>query len=202
MFKWHFLTVAIILLLGYQVFGQTSQSVGPSSSSSLSSHSSATSSLPPNSGSLPSLSSLLGSSNDLLSLSEGPPDAGKTDQNTIPPYSAMNADATVSPPLGTASLSTLNLDLDRRIKDTESLLNRMVWQLNRETAWANSVHDIIQNYQYKYSKVLQNIKQHGAAAAQLRELVSTLRKARLHEVLEHDLAKATDELTELSATSA
>jgi len=78
----------------------------------------------------------------------------------------------------------------------------MVWQLNRETSWANSVHDIIQNYQYKYTKVLSNIKKHSERTAKMRELASALKKARLHEILEEDLAKATRELTELATASA
>jgi len=96
----------------------------------------------------------------------------------------------------------LSLDLDRRIKVTEDLLNRMVWQLNRETAWANSVHDIIQNYQYKYTKVLSNIKKHSDRVGKMRELATALKRARLHEILEQDLGKATRELTELSTSSA
>jgi len=121
--------------------------------------------------------------------------------NTLPPFSAVNSDATVSPPLAMKTSNSLSLDMDRRIKETEDLINRMVWQLNRETAWANSVHDIIQNYQYKYTKVLSNIKKHGASAQKMRELASSLKKARLHEILQQDLAKATDELTELASTS-
>lgn len=92
----------------------------------------------------------------------------------------------------------LSLDIDRRIKQAEDLLNRMVWQLNRETSWANSVHDIIQNYQYKYTKVhgflacaslchlavqvLSNIKKHSTSTQKMRDLVGALKKARLHEV--------------------
>jgi len=121
--------------------------------------------------------------------------------NTLPPFSSVNSDATVSPPLASETSDSLSLDLSRRIKQTEDLLNRMIWQLNRETAWANSVHDIIQNYQYKYTKVLQNIKKHTAAASKMRELSATLKKARLHEILERDLARATDELTELASSS-
>ena len=83
----------------------------------------------------------------------------------------------------------------------EDLLNRMVWQLNRETSWANSVHDIIQNYQYKYTKVLSNIKKHTDSTKKMRELVQALKKARLHEILQADLNKAARELTELSSAS-
>lgn len=64
-----------------------------------------------------------------------------------------------------------------------------------------SVHDIIQNYQYKYTKVLSNIKKHSTATKKMRDLVSKLKKARLHEILEADLSKATKELQELAATS-
>lgn len=121
--------------------------------------------------------------------------------NTLPPFASVNSDATVSPPLAPQTSNALSLDLDRRIKQTEDLLNRMIWQLNRETAWANSVHDIIQNYQYKYTKVLSNIKKHTAAASKMRELAGALKKARLHEILENDLERATNELTELSSSS-
>jgi len=121
--------------------------------------------------------------------------------NTLPPFSSVNSDATVSPPLAMKTSNSLSLDMDRRIKDSEDLINRMVWQLNRETSWANSVHDIIQNYQYKYTKVLSNIKKHTASVQKMRELATSLKKARLHEILQLDLAKATDELTELASTS-
>jgi len=121
--------------------------------------------------------------------------------NSLPPFSSVNSDATVSPPLALKATDSLSLDLDRRIKETEDLINRMVWQMNRETAWANSVHDIIQNYQYKYTKVLSNIKKHTASVQKMRELATSLKKARLHEILQQDLAKATDELTELASTS-
>jgi len=121
--------------------------------------------------------------------------------NTLPPYTSLNADSTVSPNIVQGVQSMLHLDVDHRIKETEDLLNRMVWQLNRETAWANSVHDIIQNYQYKYTKVLSNIKKHTAAVQKMRELASSLKKARLHEVLVADLGKAGKELAELAASS-
>jgi len=141
------------------------------------------------------------SSNDPLNLGSSPP--GMSDMsNTLPPYGALNSQATVSPNIASTRHQALSLDLDRRIKQTEDLLNRMVWQLNRETSWANSVHDIIQNYQYKYTKVLSNIKKHSERTGKMRELASALKKARLHEILEEDLAKATRELTELATASA
>lgn len=125
-----------------------------------------------------------------------------TRSNTLPVFSTTGADdQTISPPLSDEARTGLNLDLAGRIKHTEDLLSRMTWQVNRETSWANSVHDIIQNYQYKYSKVLSNIKSHTDRMQKLRDLLSTMRKARLHEVLESDLAKATRELTELAASS-
>jgi len=138
---------------------------------------------------------------DALNLGSSPP--GMSDMsNTLPPYNTLNSQATVSPNIASSTHQALSLDLDRRIKQTEDLLNRMVWQLNRETSWANSVHDIIQNYQYKYTKVLSNIKKHSERTGKMRELASALKKARLHEILEEDLAKATRELTELATASA
>jgi hypothetical protein len=137
-----------------------------------------------------------------LNLGASAPDSLELDTaNTLPPYNLMNSDATVSPPVEKQSVDGLQLGLDRRIRDTEGLLNRMTWQLHRETAWANSVHDIIQNYQYKYTKVLSNIKKHTSVAKKMRDLVGELKKAKLHEVLESDLTKATKELTELSSSS-
>jgi len=141
---------------------------------------------------------------DPLNLGASPPGVPSdySTSNTLPPYTSLNSLATVSPNLAMSSHETLALDLDRRIKQTEDLLNRMVWQLNRETSWANSVHDIIQNYQYKYTKVLANIKKHSDRTAKMRQLAAALKKARLHEILEEDLAKATRELTELATSSA
>jgi len=145
----------------------------------------------------------LGAVPDPLSLGASPPGmAGDTGSpNTLPPYNMMQSDMTVSPNLAKSKMPGLKLDIDRRIKQAEDLLNRMVWQLNRETSWANSVHDIIQNYQYKYTKVLSNIKKHSGSTQKMRKLLTELKRARLHEILESHLQLATDELTELSASS-
>jgi len=148
--------------------------------------------------------SMSGSLPDPLNLGPTPPGmpVDLATANTLPPYSSLNSQATVSPNIVLSSHQALSLDLDRRIKQTEDLLNRMVWQLNRETSWANSVHDIIQNYQYKYTKVLANIKKHSQRTAKMRKLATALKRARLHEILEEDLGKATRELTELATSSA
>jgi hypothetical protein len=139
---------------------------------------------------------------DPLALGSAPPGVDGAQDGTLPPYTALNSVATTTPNIFVQPRHALSLDLDKRIKQTEDLLNRMVWQLNRETAWANSVHDIIQNYQYKYTKVLSNIKKHSDRVTKMRELATALKRARLHEVLEQDLAKATRELTELATSSA
>jgi len=141
---------------------------------------------------------------DPLNLGSTPPGvlSDYSSGNTLPPYTSLNSQATVSPNLVVNAHQTMSLDLDRRIKQTEDLLNRMVWQLNRETSWANSVHDIIQNYQYKYTKVLSNIKKHSERTQKMRELAAALKRAKLHEILEDDLSKATRELTELATSSA
>jgi len=146
---------------------------------------------------------LVSNVNDPLSLGLAPPGMGVDPSlaNTLPPYNVLNSQATTSPNIVVNSHHSLSLDLDRRIKQTEALLNRMVWQLNRETSWANSVHDIIQNYQYKYTKVLSQIKDHTKKTGDMRKMLSTLKKARLHEILEEDLQKATRELTELASSS-
>lgn len=119
----------------------------------------------------------------------------------VPPLVHLNGAGVTAPNLAEGTHTTLSLDIDGRIKQTEGLLNRMTWQLNREAAWANSVRDIISNYQYKYTKVLSNIKKHSASTTKMRELLTSMKKARLHEVLEADLSKASRELTELAASS-
>jgi hypothetical protein len=175
----------------------SSASAAPAESASAGSGSAAA----PDAGASSALSSATSAVSDPLNLGSGVSQASDVSKSvTLPPFESVNSDV-VAPNLGTSNSQGLDLDLDRRIKQTEDLLNRMVWQLNRETAWANSVHDIIQNYQYKYTKVLANIKKHSAATAKMRELASTLKKARLHEILEQDLAKATKELQELAASS-
>jgi len=120
----------------------------------------------------------LGALPDPLNLGVSPPGLSQdpTQGNTLPPFQVLNSQSTVSPHIVTDAHQTLSLDLDRRIKQTEDLLNRMVWQLNRETSWANSVHDIIQNYQYKYTKVLSGIKKHTERTSQMRSLLSQLKK--------------------------
>jgi hypothetical protein len=166
---------------------------GAGSSSSLLSSLSQSQGIPP-----------LGALPDPLNLGVSPPGMSQdpTRANTLPPFQILNSQSTISPHLVTDAHATLSLDLDRRIKQTEDLLNRMIWQLNRETSWANSVHDIIQNYQYKYTKVLSGIKKHTERTTQMRTLLTQLKKARLHEILESDLSRATRELTELASSSA
>uniref|UniRef100_A0A7S0L8Y5 Uncharacterized protein n=1 Tax=Coccolithus braarudii TaxID=221442 RepID=A0A7S0L8Y5_9EUKA len=140
---------------------------------------------------------------DPLGLGATPPEmAGDASTpNTLPPFDVVTGNSVVSPPISAVTQDSMKLGVDKRIQQTDDLLNRMVWQLNRETSWANSVHDIIQNYQYKYTKVLSNIKKHSGSIKKMRELLTTLKKARLHEILERDLTHATKELQELAATS-
>src|SRR5438552_965251 len=44
--------------------------------------------------------------------------------NTLPPYTSLNSQATVGPNIVVSAHQALSLDLDRRIKQTEDLLNR------------------------------------------------------------------------------
>jgi len=196
------LLISVVLIRADDDGSSSSDGSDGSSSGSDGSSSSSGSSAYSESSSMFSLGSNLP---DPLNLGSTPPGMSSADlaaSNTLPPYTSLNSQSTVSPNLAMSSHQALSLDLDRRIKQTEDLLNRMVWQLNRETAWANSVHDIIQNYQYKYTKVLGNIKKHTQRTQKMRELAAALKKARLHEILEEDLAKATRELTELATASA
>ena len=121
--------------------------------------------------------------------------------NTLPPFTSLDNDNTNAPNLSNKPTAGLDLDIDRRIKQVEEALNRMTWQVNRETAWANSVHDIIQNYQYKYTKVLSAIKKHGGVMDKMRGLAKQLKSARLHEILEAELSRAASALNELKVSS-
>ena len=69
-----------------------------------------------------------GFSPDPLTLGAMPPGLGGDldAANTLPPFGMLHSGMTTSPPIATIQAPTLSLDIDRRIKQSEDLLNRMV----------------------------------------------------------------------------
>jgi len=65
--------------------------------------------------------------------------------------------------------------------------------------WARTVYDVIQNYQFKYTKTLNDIRHREKKIERLRNLVELMKSAHLHTIVESDLLKAAQELDELSA---
>jgi len=99
-----------------------------------------------------------------------------------------------------AALAVGNTPLDRHIAKAESLLDRMTWQVNHETVWARNVHEVIGNYQYKYGRVLEDIKARSKKVDQLRVVLQELKAAKLHQTLQKNFNKAGAELGQLSTT--
>jgi len=79
------------------------------------------------------------------------------------------------------------------------LLNKMETDVSTEKDWAKSVHDIIENYQFKYSKSLSDIAEREKRVAKLKEVKDQITQARLHTGVEEDMDKATKDLDDLTS---
>jgi len=63
--------------------------------------------------------------------------------------------------------------------------------------WTKNVYDIIQNYQYKYLKTVQDVKTREAKINKMERLVNALKQSTLHSAVEKELNDASKALAEL-----
>jgi len=90
-------------------------------------------------------------------------------------------------------------ELDAKLSRASDLLNKMETDVSTEKDWAKSVHDIIENYQFKYSKSLSDIAEREKRVAKLKEVKDQITQARLHTGVEEDMDKATKDLDDLTS---
>jgi len=95
--------------------------------------------------------------------------------------------------------SPFGQELDTKLSRASDLLNKMQSDVSTEKDWAKSVHDIIENYQFKYSKSLSDIAEREKRVAQLKEVKDQITQARLHTGVEEDMDRATKDLDALTA---
>jgi len=94
--------------------------------------------------------------------------------------------------------STRNIDaLDSSLKKAVALMHKMHRDVEAEKVWTKNVYDIIQNYQYKYLKTIEDVKQREKKLAKMEKLVELLKASTLHAGVEHELQKAENALSEL-----
>jgi len=93
----------------------------------------------------------------------------------------------------------LGAELDTKISRAADLLNKMQSDVSTEKDWAKSVHDIIENYQFKYSKSLSDIAEREKRVTKLKEVKDQLTQARLHTGIEEDMDAATQNLDDLTS---
>jgi len=80
----------------------------------------------------------------------------------VKPADAFDANALQPLPFGQ--------ELDAKLARASDLLNKMQTDVTTEKDWAKSVHDIIENYQFKYSKSLSDIAEREKRVAKLKEV--------------------------------
>jgi len=79
------------------------------------------------------------------------------------------------------------------------LMQKMQRDVEAEKVWTKNVYDIIQNYQYKYLKTIEDVRMRARKVSKMERLVHLLKKSALHAGVEAELAKADKALNELVA---
>jgi len=95
-----------------------------------------------------------------------------------------------SPNQNVASLTTA-------LNKATALMHKMQSDVQAEKVWTKNVYDIIQNYQYKYLKTIEDVKQREKKLAKMEKLVELLKASTLHAGVEQEIAKAEKALDEL-----
>jgi len=90
-------------------------------------------------------------------------------------------------------------ELDSKLSRASDLLNKMETDVSTEKDWAKGIHDVIENYQFKYSKSLSDIAEREKRVAKLKEVKDQITQARLHTGVEEDMDKATKDLDDLTS---
>jgi hypothetical protein len=123
---------------------------------------------------------------------------GKKDHHKGDAAAAAAAAGATGVATGVKTVTDPTVELPIQLQRAEDLLAKMTTELGNTKSWAKSVHDLIQNYQFKYTKSLVDIKAQEKKIERLRKLVSVIKKANLRNVFQQSLSKATAELDELS----
>jgi len=87
--------------------------------------------------------------------------------------------------------------LDAALKKATTLMHKIHRDVEAEKVWTKNVYDIIQNYQYKYLKTIEDVKQREKKLSKMEKLVELLKSSTLHAGVEHELQKAEKALSEL-----
>jgi len=83
------------------------------------------------------------------------------------------------------------------LKKAALLLQKMKRDVEGEKVWTKNVYDIIQNYQYKYLKTVQDVKTREEKIKKMERLVNALKQSTLHSAVEKELNNASKALAEL-----
>jgi len=89
--------------------------------------------------------------------------------------------------------------LQKSLSKATVLMTKMQRDLEAEKVWTKNVYDIIQNYQYKYLKTIDDVRMRSAKVAKMERLVQLLKKSTLHAGVETELSRAQKALNELVA---
>jgi len=87
--------------------------------------------------------------------------------------------------------------LTAALNKATTLMHKMQSDVQAEKVWTKNVYDIIQNYQYKYLKTIEDVKQREKKLAKMEKLVELLKASTLHAGVEQEIAKAEKALDEL-----
>jgi len=78
-----------------------------------------------------------------------------------------------------------------------ALMRKMQRDVEAEKVWTHNVYDIIQNYQYKYLKSIEDVKRREKKLIKMEQLVDLLKASTLRAGVEHELSTAEKALNEL-----
>jgi len=120
------------------------------------------------------------------------PDASHTT-----PTSTQSPTVPSTQPSETFDLNTL----EAQISKAKNLLEKMDTELRSQKEWVQSVHEVIQNYQFKYSKALNDIRLKTKRFDRLRALLDQLKKAQQHNDVKKNLNEAKRNLDQLVGNS-
>jgi len=87
--------------------------------------------------------------------------------------------------------------LQKSLGKATKLMRKMRRDVEAEKVWTKNVYDIIQNYQYKYLKTIEDVRMREKKVAKMQKLVNTLKRSTLHAGVEQELSKASKALNEL-----
>lgn len=142
------------------------------------------------------------------SLGEGPdPGASSSPASSTSPTQPTLASLApaLSPPSGTTTVldsmfltPTTNvapLELDSQLARASSLVNTFTEQIAQEQTFARHVYEVIQDYQFKYSKLLEDVDIKKDKLTRLSGLLKRLKQAKAHQLVEKSLGTAAEQLS-------